>query len=159
MNRQTQMIGGLALMAMLLSACATLEEAIHAPRVSLRNVDVENIDFRVQTFVLAFDVTNPNPFPLPINSIRYGLELDGHHLLSGQALSAITVPAGGGGAFAISVSIDLLRTSPKMMFIVRDGTRRDIPYAIEGSLGIDIPSTKPIKFENSGLIRLRASTN
>ena len=159
MNRQTLLTGCVALTAVLLSACASLEGAIHAPRVSLRNVDVENIDFRVQTFVLAFDVTNPNSFPLPINSIRYGLELDGHHLLSGQALSAITVPAGGGGAFAISVSIDLLRTSPKMMFIVRDGTRRDIPYAIEGSLGIDIPSTKPIKFENSGLIRLRASTN
>ncbi len=159
MNRQTLLTGCVALTAVLLSACASLEGAVHAPRVSLRNVDVKNIDFRVQTFVLAFDVTNPNPFPLPINSIRYGLELDGHHLVSGQALSAIIVPAGSGGAFAISVSMNLLKTSPKMMLIVRDGTRRDIPYVIEGSLGIDIPSTKPIKFENSGLIRLRASTN
>ncbi len=158
MNRQTHLTGCVALTAVLLSACASLGTVINPPQVSLRNVDVENIDYRVQTFILAFDVTNPNPFPLPINSIRYGLELDGHHLLSGQALSAITVPAGGGGAFAISVSMDLLRTSPKMMFIVRDGTRRSIPYVIEGSLGIDIPSTKPLKFQSTGYIRLQASS-
>lgn len=157
MNRHTLSIAGVALVAMLLSSCTTLEDAVHAPQVSLRKVDVENIDFRVQTFVLAFDVTNPNPFPLPINSIRYGLELDGHHFVSGQAVSAITVPAGSGGAFAISVSMNLVKTSPKLLFIVRDGTRRDIPYSIEGSLGIDIPSTKPFKFENTGLIRLHAS--
>jgi len=158
MNRQTLLTASVALTAVLLSSCASLENVINAPQVSLRNVQVENIDFRVQTFILAFDVTNPNPFPLPINTIRYGLELDGHHFVSGQAVSAITVPAGSGGAFAISVSMDLLRTSPQLMLIVRDGTRRDIPYSIEGSLGVDIPYAKSVKFENTGSIRLQAAT-
>ncbi len=152
------MTGSMALTAVLLSACASLENIINPPQVSLRNVRVENINFRVQTFILAFDVTNPNPFPLPINTIRYGLELDGHHFVSGQAVSAITVPAGSGGAFAISVSMNLLSTAPELMFVVRDGTRRAIPYLIEGSLGVAIPYTKAIKFENTGFIRLQASS-
>jgi len=157
MNRQKFLTASVALTAVLLSACASLENLVYPPQVSLRKLDVENIDFRVQTFVLAFDVTNPNPFPLPISTIRYGLRLDGHHLVSGQTVSAITVPAGSDGAFAISVSMDLLRTAPQLMFIVRDGTRREIPYSIEGSLGVDVPHTKHFKFENNGLIRLQAS--
>ncbi len=157
MNRKTFLIASVALTALLLTACASLEDLVHPPQVSLRNVNVENINFRVQTFVLAFDVTNPNPFPLPISTIRYGLKLDGHHIVSGQAVSAITVPAGSGGAFAISVSMNLMKTSPKLMYVVRDGTRRNISYAVEGELGINLEYMKHFKFEDSGSIRLQAS--
>lgn len=150
--------GGILFVSVLLSACASLENIVSAPRVSLRNVHVENIGFSSQTFILAFDVTNPNAFPLPIKSINYGVKLDGHRFASGEAASAFTVPAGGDGEFVISVNVDLLQTAPELLFIVRDATRRDIPYSLEGRLGIDIPYTKPVKFENSGLIRLQASS-
>ncbi len=149
--------GGILLVSVLLSACASLENVVSAPKVSLRNVHVENIGLGGQTFILAFDVTNPNPFPLPIKSINYGVKLDGHRLASGEAASAFTVAAGGDGEFAISVDVNLLQTAPELLFIIRDATRRDIPYSLEGRLGIDIPYTKPVKFENSGLIRLQAS--
>jgi len=150
--------GGILLVSVLLSACASLENIVSAPQVSLRNVHVENIGFSSQTFILAFDVTNPNAFPLPIKSINYGVKLDGHRFVSGEAASKFTVPAGGDGEFAISVDVDLLQTAPELLFVVRDAARRDIPYSLEGRLGIDIPYTKPIKFENTGLIRLQAST-
>ncbi len=150
--------GGILLVSVLLSACASLENVVSAPKVSLRNVHVENIGLDGQTFILAFDVTNPNPFPLPIKSINYGVKLDGHRFASGEAASSFTVAAGGDGEFAISVDVNLLQTAPELLFIVRDATRRDIPYSLEGRLGIDIPYTKPVKFENSGLIRLQAST-
>ncbi len=149
--------GGILLVSVLISACASLENVVSAPKVSLRNVHVENIGLGGQTFILAFDVTNPNPFPLPIKSINYGVKLDGHRLASGEAASAFTVAAGGDGEFAISVDVNLLQTAPELLFIIRDATRRDIPYSLEGRLSIDIPYTKPVKFENSGLIRLQAS--
>ncbi len=159
MNRQTLCSGGgLVLAVVLLSACASLENIISAPNVSLRNVHVENVELGSQTFILAFDVTNPNPFPLPIKMISYGVKLDGQRFASGEAVSAFTVPAGSDGEFAISVDLNLLQTAPQLLFVVRDATRRDIPYSLEGKLGVDIPYTKPIKFENTGLIRLQAST-
>lgn len=150
--------GGILFVAVLFSACASLESVISAPNVTLRNVHVENIGFGGQTFLLAFDVTNPNAFPLPIKSINYGVKLDGYRFASGEAASAFTVPAGGDGEFAISVNVDLLQTAPELLFIVRDATRREIPYTLEGQLGIDIPYAKPVRFENSGLIRLQAAT-
>ena len=157
-NPKRYNFGAILFVSVLLSACASLEHVVSAPKVSLRNVHVENIGFSSQTFLLAFDVTNPNAFPLPIKSINYGVKLDGHRFASGEAASAFTVPAGGDGEFAISVNVDLLQTAPELLFIVRDASRRDIPYTLEGRLGIDIPYAKPVRFENSGLIRLQAAT-
>ena len=47
----------------LLTACASTGDLVSAPNVSLRNVEVTDLNFAGQTFVLGFDVTNPNPFP------------------------------------------------------------------------------------------------
>jgi len=158
MNRLNRWNSGVLLLTVvMLSSCASLDNVVSAPIVSLRNVHVENIGFDGQTFILSFDVRNPNPFPLPVKSINYGVKLDGHRFASGEAASSFTVAAGGDGEFAISVAVNLLQTAPELLFIVRDATRRDIPYSLEGRLGIDIPYTKPVKFESSGHIRLQAS--
>ena len=50
-----------------------------------------------------------------------------------------------------------MRTAPQLMFIVRDGIYRDIPYALEGQFAIDVPLTNPVSFRNEGSIRLNAS--
>ena len=157
MRTHARMQASLVAMGVLLSGCATLENVVSAPNVSLRNVHVQEVGFDKQTFLLAFDVTNPNPFPLPIKSVSYGVRLDGHHFAGGEAASAFTVPAGSDGEFAISVDLNLLKTAPELLFIVRDAARRDIPYALEGKLAIDIPYTKPIRFESDGAIRLQAA--
>ncbi len=158
MNRLNRWNSGVLLLTVvMLSSCASLDNVVSAPTVSLRNVQVENIGFDGQTFILSFDVRNPNLFPLPVKSINYGVRLDGHRFASGEAASSFTVAAGGDGEFAISVDVNLLQTAPELLFIMRDATRRDIPYSLEGQLGIDIPYTKPVKFETSGVIRLQAS--
>jgi LEA14-like dessication related protein len=157
MSTQARINVSLVAMTVLLSACASLESIVSAPNVSLRNVHVQEVGFDKQTFLLAFDVTNPNPFPLPIKSVSYGVRLDGHHFAGGEATSAFTVPAGSDGEFAISVDLNLLKTAPELLFIVRDAARRDIPYSLEGTLGIDIPYTKPVSFQSDGAIRLQAA--
>ncbi len=156
MNRST-LLSGSVVLAVLLSSCAGFENVVSAPNVSLRNVHVESIGLGGQTFILAFDVTNPNPFPLPIKTVDYNVKLDGHRFASGATTSAFTVPAGSDGEFGISVDVNLLQTAPELLFIVRDASRRDIPYSLEGRLGVDIPYTKPVKFENTGLIRLQVA--
>jgi LEA14-like dessication related protein len=149
---------GLSLvMVCMLSACASVESLVSSPTVSLRGMRMTEFSFTGQTFVLDFDVSNPNPFPLPVNSVAYGVVLDGHTFASGNTHGSFSVPAGGDGEFAISVDLNLLRTAPKLLSIVRDGARRDIPYEIEGELGVDIPYTPPVSFSSNGEIRLTSS--
>ena len=157
MNRRILNLATLATVICVVSACAGMQRAISAPGVSLRNVEVADVSFSKQTFVLSFDVTNPNPFPLPVNHVTYGVTLDEQRFASGKTVASFTVGAQSDAEFAISVELDLLRTAPQLLFIVRDGTMRDLPYELSGKLGIDIPFVDPVSFKSSGEIRLLAS--
>jgi len=145
---------GLGAIAWFLTGCAGTASFVDTPQVSLRNVEVTELDINSQTFLLAFDVINPNPFPLPISAISYGVELDGYRFASGETQGDFTVPASSDGGFAISVDLNLMRTAPQLLFIVRDGVYREIPYALKGTFDIDIPFVSPVTFKSSGTIRL-----
>jgi len=147
---------GLSAVACLAAGCASNGLVVEKPGVSLRHVGVADVDLDSQTFVLDFAVENPNPFPLPVRSIAYGVELDGFRFASGETTSDFVVPAGGDGHFEITVDVDLMRTAPQLMFIVRDGIYRDIPYALEGRFTIDVPFANPVVFRNEGSVRLHA---
>ena len=138
------------------AGCASTGITVEKPGVSLQTVEVADIGLGGQTFVLEFDVVNPNPFPLPIRTVSYGIELDGFRFASGETQGAFTVPANGDSHFEITVDVDLMRTAPQLMFIVRDGVYRDIPYALEGRFAIDVPLATPVSFRNEGSIRLDA---
>ena len=148
---------GLTALAGFSAGCASTADLVDPPRVALRNVELTDIAMSGQTFVLDFDVTNPNPFPLPVRRVRYGVELDGMRFASGETTGAFTVPAESDGAFAISVDVDLLRTAPQLMFIVREGVQREIPYTLKGRFEIDLPLIAPVDFSSSGTIRLQAA--
>lgn len=146
---------GLVFVSCGLTACASVpENVISSPEVELRDVQVMGLGFDNQIFLLSFDISNPNPFPLPVKHVRYGVRLDGQRFASGEAESSLSVPAGGETEFAISVELDILRTAPQLLTILRAGTRRDIPYALEGELGIDIPMTPSVSYRTDGIIRL-----
>lgn len=138
----------------LLGGCASVASNISKPEVSLRNVEIGNVGFSQQTFVLGFDVTNPNSFPLPINFVSYGVKLDKQHFASGETVASFTVPANSDSEFAISVDLDLLRTAPQLLYTVRDGVDGGLSYELSGKLGIDIPFVDPVSFKTSGEIKM-----
>jgi len=148
-------LGLVATMA-LLASCASTGAMISAPGVALRNVELTRLSTSGQTVLLGFDVSNPNPFPLPVRSIAYGVALDGHRFASGRAESNFTIPAEGDGAFAVSVELDLLKSAPALLYIVKDSLQGEVDYALEGEFGLDLPLVQPVPFEASGSIRLQA---
>jgi LEA14-like dessication related protein len=159
MKTRTKMHFQMALLVFLLSACASIPESlISSPRVKLSDVQVVGLGFKNQTFLLSFDVANPNPFPLPVRNVAYGVRLDGQRFASGETASEFTIPADGNATFAISVNLNILQTAPQLLSIVRDGARRDISYELVGRLGVDIPLTPPLKYNTSGTIRLNSAS-
>jgi len=148
----------IALLIACLSACAALPESlVSTPSVKLSNVQVVGLGFRTQTFLLSFDVANPNPFPLPVSNVGYGVRLDGQRFASGETASKFTIPADGNASFAISVDLNLLQTAPQLLSIVRDGTRQEVSYELEGRFGVDIPLAPTVTYRNSGKIRLNST--
>ena len=154
--RRIAYIGLVAALSILAGCASSPETYIKQPEVKLRDVEVQGLGFNAQTFLLTFDISNPNPFPLPVNHVSYGLKLDGQQFASGKTPGDVSVPASGTTKFAISVELDLLTTAPRLLSIVRDGVRREIPWELDGELGLDIPLTPPVTYSNSGLIQLKS---
>lgn len=141
-----------------LSGCASLpDDLVARPDVSLRDVKVTGLGFKNQTFLLTFDISNPNPFPLPVKHVSYGVSLDGQRFASGATPCALSIPASGNGEFSISVELDLLATAPQLLSIVRDGARGAIPYELHGQLGLDLPLAPAVRYGKEGSIRLNSS--
>ena len=138
-----------------LGGCASIpEDAISRPVVELRDIQVMGLGFSAQTFLLTFDVSNPNAFPLPLNSIKYRLKLDGQLFASGETPCDISIPAGGNSDFAMSVELDLLSTAPQLLTLVREGKRNAIPYELKGEFGIGVPLVPTVTYRTNGSIRL-----
>jgi LEA14-like dessication related protein len=138
-----------------LAGCATtMQDLVKSPAVELRSVQVVGLGFNSQTFLLSFNIRNPNGFALPVRSVSYGLKLDGQRFASGQTPSEFSVPANGESQFAISVDLDLLKTAPQLLSIVRQSVRQDVGYELDGQLALDIPLIPAVSYRNAGAIRL-----
>jgi LEA14-like dessication related protein len=158
MNLQTIATRTTSLLAIAaLSACAGTGSIISSPQVRLTSIEVTSADFNSQTFLLGFDVSNPNPFPLPIKSVRYRLRLGEQQFASGETQGNFTVPSKGSGAFAISVELNLMKTTSNISSLIRSGMSRDLDYELSGSFAVDIPFAKPLDFKSGGNIEMQAS--
>ena len=138
-----------------LGGCASLPADIIArPDVSLQDVKVTGLGFKNQTFLLTFDISNPNPFSLPVNHVNYAVRLDGQRFASGNTPCEFSIPASGNGEFSISIELDLLSTAPQLLSIVRDGARGAVQYELDGQLGLDLPLAPTVRYTKEGTIRL-----
>lgn len=137
-----------------LSACAGTGTVIDSPTVELTGVELTSANFQRQTFLLKFDVSNPNAFPLPVKAVEYRVDFDNKKFAGGETRGSFTVPARGGDSFAISVDLDILSSAAQLSSLMHGGLRENISYGLQGSLAVDIPFVKPIPFSSSGIINM-----
>lgn len=153
MNFMKNKIGGLMALAMILcTACATTETMISKPEVELTSVRLSKVGFGEQTFVLHFEVRNPNAFPLPIESVKYRILFDNQRFAGGESPASFTIPAQGDGEFTLSVETDFLSSATQIASLLSSGIPEHVEYELQGSLAIDIPLVRPMAFTNSGVI-------
>lgn len=148
-------ISGSLAMALILVSCAATDTLVATPSVRLTNVTLENMSFNKQTFLLGFEVNNPNAFPLPVNAIKYRVQLDDEHFAGGETQAGFTIPARGTDSFAISVELDILNRVNQITSLIAGGMPDNVSYRVEGSLAVDIPFTRPLPFSSSGVISIQ----
>ncbi len=140
-----------------LSACASTGTVIEAPRVNLTGVELISANLQRQTFLLRFDVSNPNPFPLPVKAVEYRVDFDDEKFADGKTQGSCTVPARGDDSFAIRVQLDFLNSAKHLTSLFQGGFRDNISYELKGSLAVDIPFVHPLPFSSSGVIHMKQS--
>lgn len=137
------------------AGCASQGPSLQSPEVLLSKVDVQEFSFSAQTVLLTFDVSNPNPVPLPVKSVRYKVFLEDQQFAGGETPGRFTVPARGDSEFSISVELDLMSSAARLLPLLRTSTTRPLRYELHGSLAVAIPFTRPLTFSRDGTIVVR----
>lgn len=154
MNRDRRSIAVFQFLLLGLAGCASTEALVSAPQVTLSSVEMKSLSLRSQTFLLRFDVSNPNSFPLPVKSVRYHVRLGEHRFASGESKGNFAIPAASDGSFAISVDLNILQQTSQVTSLLRTGMSETVDYELQGSLVVDVPFAKPLAFTNSGVISI-----
>lgn len=90
-------------LALLLAACVPVSK----PTVTLAGIGIDSIGLFEQRFVLRLRVNNPNDMDLPIDSLRFELEVAGQPFASGSSSQAVTIPRRGEGVLEVLATSNL----------------------------------------------------
>ncbi|MCJ7815070.1 MAG: LEA type 2 family protein, partial [Xanthomonadales bacterium] len=137
----------------LLSACASGPQLV-APELEAAGIRLQGIGLLQQQFLLTLRVYNPNTVPLPIEGIKYQVELGGRRMAEGESAVAFSIPAHESREFDLRLRTDLL-SSWRDLQAWLSGSSEDLEYKLSGSVDVDIPFVRPFYFSQAGLIPLR----
>lgn len=158
MNRHESLQRSISLTALLMACvvfqgCASLTQSVETPDVTIAGLRLTEAGLTKQSYELKLNVSNPNPFPLPVRGLAYRIQLAGENFAAGETLSAFTVPANGESEFGVSITTDLLRSLSSLQRILQ---QRDevLAYQIGGELQVNLPFVKALPFSKSGEVDL-----
>lgn len=140
----------------LVTGCATNKPLFDPPAVNLTSVEVSEISLTNQTVQLAFNVSNPNPIPIPVRSVKYSVRLNDQNFVGGETKDNFTVPPRGDESFVISVEFDLLQSATQLGSLVRSGVRDNLHYEFYGDLRVDLPMAPSMQFSDRGTIMVQS---
>ncbi|MDH4316716.1 MAG: LEA type 2 family protein [Gammaproteobacteria bacterium] len=138
----------------ILVGCAGPQALVDSPIVRLSSIKSAHMSFDRQNFLLGFEVSNPNAFPLPVKVVKYSVRINDQRFASGETQGEFTIPAHGDGAFTISVDLDMLQQTSRLASLLRLGSHGDLAYELEGSFAVNIPFARPIPFSSKGTLSL-----
>ena len=136
---------------LVLAGCAG-SSLMTQPSVQLQSVELSEATLAGQSVLLGFDVHNPNPYPLPVQGVRYKMRFNDQNFAGGESSGEFTIPANGTGSFTISVDMDLLGSGAKLASLLRAGLRENVSYELYGNLDLALPTSPSVAFTHHGSI-------
>lgn len=137
------------LWATTLAACAGLGSApMQAPRVSLVNLQVQDVQLFEQRYGLTLRVQNPNSVPLPIVGMEYSVRLNEIEFGKGVSRQSVTVPAYGDAV----VQVDLVSSTFSLLQRVQELQQGRLPQNLKVQIagGVSLargPAPLPFMFQ------------
>jgi LEA14-like dessication related protein len=89
-----------------LAGCSLFTRSIERPSAKVRDVSVSSAGFAGVTGELRLDVTNPNPFGVPLAGVDWELSIGGARAVTGTVQLSQTIPARGVAPITTSLTID-----------------------------------------------------
>ncbi|RDE19744.1 hypothetical protein DV711_12765 [Motiliproteus coralliicola] len=152
-----QRFGILALFALGLSGCATLQPGFEKPQVNLTSFELLPSNGVAPKFGIGLHVINPNRTPLSLKGLVYNVEIEGHKILTGVANDLPVIAAYGEGDIQLQASANLFNTLRMLSSLVNrpsDSLSYDLNAKLDvGSLLPRVEVNESGKIDLSGLSR------
>jgi LEA14-like dessication related protein len=146
---------------LLLSGCAAMYGLKEAPKISIADIRIQDIQAMEGVFLLKLRVINPNDVPLDLRTVNCDLEMDGRHFASGITESKQSIPASGTEIIPVTVYASVLDIVASMVDLLHtaDATAakgKQLPYTLQGTVGVSVRGfQKDIPFKSSGELSLK----
>ncbi|MFL5813915.1 MAG: LEA type 2 family protein [Bdellovibrionia bacterium] len=128
--------------------CSSIPKNVQAPDVAVQSLDVDKATLTDATVIVKLAVRNPNSFGLKMDSIKYGLNLEGKPFASGTLNDSASVDANGETEISVPLRIRYWDLYSRFSDLVKN---KGANYNIVGSItthGHEFP------FKHDGEVKL-----
>jgi len=136
----------------LLSACSLVPK-FETPTLELVSLKLADGNLLSQRFNARLKVHNPNDRALPVNGLRYTVEIDGKAFGKGESTRAFTVPARGEAEFDMTLDANLAGAVAAVLSRRERAKGRELEYRLVGTVSIDLPLMRSLEFDQVGTFR------
>ena len=140
----------LLLLLLCTAACATKFER---PNLTVVGVDMKSGNLLQQTFLVKFQIQNPNDRDLPVSGLHAELNVGGEQIASGVSNRAFVVPAHGQSEFDMTITANMALAMLKLANQHADS----IDYEVTGAASLDLPFLHDLPFHQNGSFPLKGS--
>jgi len=138
-------------MLVLLLACVACAPKFERPNLTVAGISLQGGNLFQQTFLVKFEVQNPNRRALPVEGLHADLAVGGEHVASGSSDRAFVVPPRGQAEFDMTITANLA------LVLLKLGSQHgdSIDYEVSGAASLDLPFLRDLPFHQAGTLSLK----
>jgi LEA14-like dessication related protein len=137
----------------LLSGCAGVGKQLDPPRISLANINVQEVTGFETAFQIQLRVFNANDVDLNVRGIKAELEINGQPFATGVSNEAVKIPSYGTELVTVTVYSSVIKMF-KSIYGLKEA--EELKYRLDGKISVSgnnmLPTTLP--FESEGQVTL-----
>ena len=150
MNLRLARYGCVLLLA--LNGCTGMMTKLERPEVSVAGIDLVDPGLLEQRYRIQLRVHNPNDVDLPIDGVRFRIDINGHRFVTGESPVGVTVPRFGSALVSVD-AVSTLAGFARQFSDITSGQTLALRYALAGNVHLSHPSVT-LPFSQEGEIGL-----
>jgi LEA14-like dessication related protein len=121
------------------------------PILSVSSIELQHGNLFQQSFLVKFQVQNPNSRALPVQGLHAELDVGGQRIASGVSNQAFEVPPMGQSEFDMTITANM---AAALLQLANQRTDT-IDYELSGSASLDLPFLREVPFHQTGSFSLK----
>jgi LEA14-like dessication related protein len=139
------------LLCLMLCAAGACTTKFERPVLTVSSIELQGGNLFQQSFLVKFQVQNPNKRELPVQALRAELDVGGQRIASGLSNQAFVVPPMGQSEFDMTITANVAA----VLLQLANQRTDSIDYELSGSASLDLPFLHEVPFHQTGSFPLK----